>query len=112
VAAALNEIAAASGVGMEIRERDFPRDPGVDGACDILGLDPLQVANEGKLVAIVAPEVAEAVLAAMRGHQYGAESAVIGEVLESPAGRVSLRTALGTRRIVDPPSGELLPRIC
>jgi hydrogenase expression/formation protein HypE len=112
VEAALNEIAEASGVGMEIRERDFPRDPGVDGACDILGLDPLQVANEGKLVAIVAPEVAEAVLAAMRESQYGAESAVIGEVLESPAGRVSLRTALGTRRIVDPPSGELLPRIC
>lgn len=111
-AAALNEIAASSGVALEVRERDFPRDASVEGACDVLGLDPLQVANEGKLVAIVAPDAAEAVLAAMRAHPYGVEAAIIGEVLEAPTGRVTLRTALGTRRLVDPPSGELLPRIC
>jgi hydrogenase expression/formation protein HypE len=112
LAAALNEIAETAGVAMEVSEREFPRDTGVDGACDILGLDPLQVANEGKLVAIVAPEKAKKVLATMRAHKYGTESAIIGEVLEGPAGRVTLRTVLGTRRIVDPPSGELLPRIC
>ncbi|HUS81308.1 MAG TPA: hydrogenase expression/formation protein HypE, partial [Armatimonadota bacterium] len=112
LAAALNEIAETSGVAIEVRERDFPRDSGVDGACDVLGLDPLQVANEGKLVAVIAPEAAAAVLAAMRAHQYGAPSAIIGEVLEAPSGRVTLRTALGTRRIVDLPTGELLPRIC
>lgn len=112
MAAALNEIAAASGVGMELEEGAFPRDTGVEGGCEVLGLDPLQVANEGKVVSMVSPEVADAVLAAMRAHKYGADSAIIGRVVEGPAGRVTMRTMLGTRRIVDMPSGELLPRIC
>ena len=112
LAAALNEIAQTAGVAVEVSERNFPRDPGVEGACDLLGLDRLQVANEGKLVALVAPEVAEPVLEAMRGHASGRQAALIGEALEGPAGRVTLRTVLGTRRIVDSPSGELLPRIC
>jgi hydrogenase expression/formation protein HypE len=112
VAAALNEIATASGVSVELEEGAFPRDRGVEGGCEVLGLDPLQVANEGKVVAVVAPERAEAVLAALRGHKYGAEAAMVGRVVEGPAGRVTMRTLLGTRRIVDMPSGELLPRIC
>ena len=112
VAAALNEIAAASGVGVELDERAFPRDRGVEGGCEVLGLDPLQVANEGKVVALVAPEVAEQVLAAMQAHKYGAEAALIGQVTEGPVGRVTMKTLLGTRRMVDMPSGELLPRIC
>ena len=112
MAAALTEIAETAGVAMEVEERAFPRDVAVEGACDILGLDPLQVANEGKLVAMVAPEQAETVLAAMRAQKYGGESAIIGEVQAGIAGRVTLRTLLGTRRMLDPPSGELLPRIC
>ena len=112
MAAALNEIAAASGVGMDLEEGAFPRDLGVEGGCEVLGLDPLQVANEGKVVVIVAPEMAQEVLAAMRAHIYGGGSAVVGHVVEGPVGRVTMRTMLGTRRIVDMPSGELLPRIC
>ena len=112
LAAGLNEIAAASGVAVEIEDRALPRDPAVEGACAALGLDPLQVANEGKVVAIIAPEVAEQVLAAMKAHKYGADSAIIGHAMEGPVGRVTMRTMLGTRRIVDMPSGELLPRIC
>ncbi len=112
MAAGLNEIAAASGVGMELEEGAFPRDVGVEGGCEVLGLDPLQVANEGKVMAMVAPEVTEQVLAAMKAHNYGADSALLGHVVKGPAGRVAMRTMLGTRRIVDMPSGELLPRIC
>jgi hydrogenase expression/formation protein HypE len=112
MAAALNEIAAASGVGIEIEEGALPRNAGVEGGCEVLGLDPLQVANEGKVVAVVAANSAGFVLSAMRGHQYGAEAAVVGHVVEGPAGRVTMRTLLGTRRMVDMPSGELLPRIC
>ncbi|HEY3398199.1 MAG TPA: hydrogenase expression/formation protein HypE [Armatimonadota bacterium] len=112
MSAALNEIAGAAGVSIEIEETSLPRDLGVEGGCEVLGLDPLQVANEGKVVAIVAPEVAETVLAAMRGHRYGGDSAVVGTVGAGPAGRVTMRTIVGTRRIIDPPSGELLPRIC
>lgn len=112
LAAALNEIAVASGVGLEIEETALPRDAGVEGGCEVLGLDPLQIANEGKVVALVAGNRAEAVLEAMRAHRYGAQAAIIGRVLEEPAGRVTLRTLLGTRRVVEMPSGELLPRIC
>jgi len=112
LAAALNEIALASDVGIEIEEASLPQDPAVEGGCEVLGLDPLQVANEGKIVALVAPEAADAVLAAMRGHPLGLNSAVIGRTVESPAGRVILRTVFGTRRVLDLPSGELLPRIC
>lgn len=112
LAAALNEIAAVSEVTMEIQENSLPRDPAVEGACEILGLDPLQVANEGKVAVVVAPPVAEAVLAAMREHPYGRQATVIGQVTTGPPGRVIMQTVLGTRRVIDAPSGELLPRIC
>lgn len=112
LAAALNEIARSARVAIEIDEASLPvRDP-VRGACELLGFNPLEIANEGKLTALVAPEAADQVLAAMRAHPAGAEAAIIGRVLEGPAGRVAARTALGTARIVDLPAGELLPRIC
>jgi hydrogenase expression/formation protein HypE len=78
----------------------------------MLGLDPLYVANEGKLVAIVAPEIAEPILAAMKAHPLGAESTVIGEVIEQPAGMVLMKTGVGGTRVVDVMFGEQLPRIC
>jgi len=84
----------------------------VRAACELLGLDPLYVANEGKLVAFVAPAVAGAVLARMRTHEYGREAAVIGQVTAEHPGRVVLRTPLGARRVVDMLAGEQLPRIC
>jgi len=112
VATVLNEIAARSRVGMILRESAIPVRDSVRGACEMLGLDPLYVANEGKLVAIVAPEIADAVLAAMKGHPLGAGSCVIGEVLEQPAGMVLMKTSVGGTRIVDVLFGEQLPRIC
>jgi hydrogenase expression/formation protein HypE len=112
LATALNELAARSGVGMEIDETALPVREAVRGACELLGLDPLYVANEGKLVAIVAPEAAEAALAALRLHEYGREAIAIGRVTETHPGRVVLRTALGARRVVDMLVGEQLPRIC
>ncbi len=111
-ATVLNEFAASSGVGMRIRERDMPLREQVKGACEILGLDPLFLANEGKLVAIVPREDAPKVLAAMRAHPAGADAAIIGEVTEQPAGAVIMRTAFGGDRIVDMLVGEQLPRIC
>ncbi|RME19997.1 MAG: hydrogenase expression/formation protein HypE, partial [Candidatus Zixiibacteriota bacterium] len=89
-----------------------PIRPHVQAACELLGLDPLHVANEGKLVASVAPEAVAPVLAAMKTHPLGADAAVIGEVTAEPPGQVSLQTRLGAWRIVDLPVGELLPRIC
>jgi hydrogenase expression/formation protein HypE len=112
LATALNELAARSGAGIEIDETALPVREAVRGACELLGLDPLYVANEGKLVAIVAPEAAEAALAALRSHEYGCEAAAIGRVTEAHPGRVVLRTALGARRVVDMLVGEQLPRIC
>jgi hydrogenase expression/formation protein HypE len=112
VAAVLNEIAMQSRVGTVIMEDSLVVDEGVRGACDLLGFDPLTIANEGKVLAFVAPERVEAVLAAMRAHPLGRKSAVIGEVIEGSPGRVLMETAIGTRRLVDMPSGELLPRIC
>jgi len=112
LATALNEVAGKSGVGIEIEERTIPvRDP-VRAACELLGLDPLYVANEGKLVAFVAPTAADVVVDAMRAHEYGREAAIIGQVTAEHAGRVVLRTPLGARRIVDMLVGEQLPRIC
>ena len=108
----LNEIARASGVGMRVREDRIPVSDAVRGACEILGLDPLYVANEGKLVAICAPDEADALLAAMRAHPRGRDAADIGEVCEDARGFVELATAFGGTRIVDWPSGEQLPRIC
>ncbi len=112
LASALNEIAERSGVGVVLDEERLPLQPEVEGLCEILGLDPLYVANEGKLVAIVPPAAAEAVLAAMRAHPLGQHAARIGEVVAEPAGIVYLRTCVGGTRIVDLPAGEQLPRIC
>jgi hydrogenase expression/formation protein HypE len=108
----LNEIASASGVGIELDERAIPVKPAVRGACEMLGLDPLYVANEGKLIAIVAPDKAEPLLAAMRAHEHGHEAAIVGKVVAEHRGLVTARTGIGGTRIVDVPAGELLPRIC
>jgi len=112
LATTLNEIASQSGTGIVLYEDKIPVKEAVRGACEILGLDPLYVANEGKMIVIVPPEEAEAVLKAMRNNKYGRESAIIGEVTGDKPGRVIMKTRLGTSRIVDMLSGELLPRIC
>jgi hydrogenase expression/formation protein HypE len=108
----LNEIAAQSGVGIELDERAIPIREEVAGACELLGLDPLYVANEGKLAAIVAAEDADNVLNAMRNHPLGSQAQIIGTVIQSSSGLVTMRTVLGTTRIVDMLSGDQLPRIC
>jgi len=108
----LNEIAAQSKVGIELEERAIPVQEEVVGACELLGLDPLYVANEGKLVAIVTPEVADQVLQVIRKHPLGAQAQIIGTVQETTAGLVTMRTTLGTTRIVDMLAGDQLPRIC
>jgi hydrogenase expression/formation protein HypE len=110
LASALNEIAAASGVGIEIEEAALPVPEPVRAACEMLGLDPAYVANEGCLVAFVAPKASEAVLAAMQSTQEGAEAVRIGVVHDS--GPVMVRTTVGSRRILDMLLGEQLPRIC
>lgn len=112
LATTLNEIAMQSHVGIRIEEGAIPVRAEVAAACEMLGFDPLYIANEGKLIAIVAPEDAQSVLAAMRRTRYGEEAVIIGEVLAEPAGRVLLRTALGSTRVVDMLAGEMLPRIC
>jgi hydrogenase expression/formation protein HypE len=112
LATTLNEIAGQAGVGMLIEETEIPVLPQVDAACELLGLDPLYVANEGKLVAVCAPEVAEAVLAAMRAHPHGHAARRIGVVTEDPHHFVQMNTRFGGRRVVDWLSGEQLPRIC
>lgn len=112
VASALNEIAARARVGIRLDEAALPLDEAVRGACEILGLDPLYVANEGKFIAIVARESAEQVLAAMRAHPLGARAAIIGEVVAEHPGKVYLRSRIGGMRVVDMLSGEQLPRIC
>ena len=108
----LNELAAQSRVGMVIEESALPIREEVKGACELLGLDPLYVANEGKLVAIVAPAEADQLLAAMQSHPLGANGRIIGKVVEAHPGIVMMRTCLGTSRIVDMLSGDQLPRIC
>jgi hydrogenase expression/formation protein HypE len=112
LASTLNEIAAQSGVSIAIEEARIPVRGEVRGACELLGLDPLYVANEGKLVAIVAPEDADDVLAAMRLNSLGREAAIIGVVGELRPGLVTMRTAFGSSRIVDMLAGDQLPRIC
>jgi hydrogenase expression/formation protein HypE len=112
LAATLNEIAAQSGVGMMLAERDIPVDPVVAAACEFIGLDPLYVANEGKLVCICAAHDAERVLAAMRAHPRGARAARIGTVTDDAHRFVQLETSFGGRRIVDWLAGDQLPRIC
>ena len=108
----LNEIAGQSRVGIEIEEETVPVREDVRGACEMLGLDPLYVANEGKLVAIVAPDAVDTLLERMRKHPLGREARVIGTVIEKNAGLVTMRTTLGTTRIVDMLAGDQLPRIC
>jgi hydrogenase expression/formation protein HypE len=112
VATVLNEIADASQVSIEIDEGETPIREQVKAFCEILGLDPLYLANEGKIVAIAAPTEAEAALAAMRAHPLGGGAAIIGNVVEGAAGRVTMHTVFGGRRIVDMLVGEQLPRIC
>ena len=112
VATTLKEIALQSGVTVTLGEGDLPINPGVMGVCSILGLDPLYVANEGKLLALVAPERAGEALEIMRRHALGKDAAVIGEVTETSAGRVVMRTLVGGMRGVEMLAGEQLPRIC
>jgi hydrogenase expression/formation protein HypE len=112
LASTLNEIATSARVGIRLNEAQIPLDDAVRGACEILGLDPLYVANEGKFLAIVARESAEQVLAAMRAHPLGKDAAIIGEVVAEHPGKVYLRSRIGGMRVVDMLSGEQLPRIC
>jgi hydrogenase expression/formation protein HypE len=112
VASALNEIAAASRVGVALEESALPVPVPVAAACEILGLDPLYVANEGIFTAFVAPDRADEALSLLRTHPLGAEAAVIGEVTGDHAGFVILRTGLGGTRVVDMLPGDQLPRIC
>ncbi|HHC71756.1 MAG TPA: hydrogenase expression/formation protein HypE [Thiotrichales bacterium] len=112
LAATLNELARQSGVGMKLRETEIPVEGEVAAACELLGLDPLYVANEGKLVCICAPGDARAVLAAMRAHPLGERATIIGEVTADPHCLVQMETAFGGSRVVDWIAGEQLPRIC
>jgi hydrogenase expression/formation protein HypE len=112
LAAALNEIAGASNVGIELDETAVPVKSAVRAACEMLGLDPFYIANEGKLIAILPVQEAEAVLARMRAHPLGTKAAVIGNIVESHAGMVVAQTGIGGRRVVDRLVGEQLPRIC
>ncbi len=112
LASTLNEIAARSRVGIVIDERAIPVWPAVKGACEMLGLDLLYVANEGKLVAFVSREDAAAVVEAMRAHPHGREAAIIGQVVEEHPGMVVMQTGIGGTRVVDMLAGEMLPRIC
>jgi hydrogenase expression/formation protein HypE len=112
VATTLNEIALASDVSIGLDEQLIPVRADVRGACEILGLDPLTIANEGKLIAVVAAGQADAALAAMRAHPFGREAAVIGEVRAEPEGIVFLRTDMGGTRVLDMLVGDPLPRIC
>jgi hydrogenase expression/formation protein HypE len=112
LATTLNEWAAGSGVGIDLQEERVPVRPEVRGACEMLGLDPLYVANEGKLIAAVPAVQAESALAALRGHEYGRQAQLVGWVMADHPGRVVLRTTLGTRRILNVLAGDQLPRIC
>lgn len=111
-AASLAEIAGQSRLGIEIDEGAIPVAPAVASACEILGLDPLLVANEGKLVAVVPDDAAETAVAALRAHEHGRQAAVLGRVVERHPGLVVLRTAIGGSRVIPMPIGEQLPRIC
>lgn len=112
VATTLNEIAARSNVGMMLEETAIPIRETVQGACELLGLDPLYVANEGKLIAVVAPTAADSVLQRMRQHPLGKDASIIGEVVPEHAGMVRMKTSVGGTRVLDLMFGEQLPRIC
>ena len=108
----INELAEASHVGMEFDETKVPVRTAVQAACDMLGLDPLFIANEGKMVCLVKGPDAAGALEAMRSSPYGGQAATIGHVVSEHAGMVVARTSIGGTRVVDLPAGELLPRIC
>ena len=112
LATTLNEFAKQSGVGIRIEEEKIPVHDGVRAACELLGFDPLYVANEGKLVAVVDSQDTDRILASMKRNPHGVDASIIGEVTEERRGRVIMKTRLGASRIVDMLSGELLPRIC
>ena len=112
LSSALNEIASRSEVGMVIEEEQIPAREEVRGACELLGLDPLYVANEGKMIAIVEPSAADKIVQAMRSHEHGREARVIGTVVEQHRRTVVMKTSFGTTRIVDMLAGDQLPRIC
>ena len=112
VATSLNEFAQSAGLGIVVEEGAIPVHPAVRGACEVLGLDPLTVANEGKLLVVVGPGSADRLLTAMRGHELGREARVIGEVVDDHRGLVALRTGLGVKRVLEMPVAEQLPRIC
>ena len=112
VATTLNEFVEGTALGIELEEARIPVRPQVQAACNMLGLDPLYCANEGKLLAVVAPEDADKVLAAMKNHELGTDAAIIGEVTERYPGKLTLRTAFGGSRVLQKLSGAQLPRIC
>ena len=112
LATSLNEIARQSQVGIMIFQDEIPVKPAVEAACEMLGFDPLYVANEGKLIAIVEKNNADSLLKAMKKHPLGMDAAIIGTVIERPGAQVMLKTTFGTTRMIDMMSGEMLPRIC
>jgi hydrogenase expression/formation protein HypE len=112
LATTLNDFAMQSKAGIRIEENRIPVNKAVLAACELLGFDPLHIANEGKLAAAVAAKDAESILKAMKRNKYGSEAAIIGEVVEEHPGQVVMKTTLGASRIIDMPVGELLPRIC
>jgi hydrogenase expression/formation protein HypE len=112
LSSALNELATASGVGVELDESAIPLRNEVRAACEMLGLDPLYVANEGKLIAVVTPDDAQRVLEALRSHPLGRAATVIGRVVAEHPGLVTLRSLVGGTRVVSMLAGEQLPRIC
>jgi len=112
IGTALNEIAGKSGVGIKIYEEKVPLKKEIAGICELLGFDPLYVANEGKLIAFVAPDYADKVLAAIRADEFGQDACIIGEAIADNPGKVIMQTSIGGSRIVDMLTGEQLPRIC
>jgi hydrogenase expression/formation protein HypE len=112
LAGALNEMAQKSGSGIIIEQKDLPIMESVASACEMLGIDPLEVANEGKAIICVKTEHAEEVLSILREHKYGKDAAIIGEVTDENPGKVLMRTTIGSMRYVDTPTGDLIPRIC
>lgn len=112
VATTLNEFARLSKVGIQLYNNSVPVKPEVQGACEVLGIDPLYVANEGKLIAIVPEDIAEEMLAVMRSHKQGKDAQIIGKAVKENPGFVTMNTGLGANRIIDMPIGEQLPRIC
>lgn len=112
LASTLNDFAVQSSVGIVIEEEKIPVDKAVLSACELLGFEPLYIANEGKLAAVVPAEETDSVLDTMKKHRYGKAAAIIGTVVEEHPGRVVMKTRLGSSRIIDMPVGELLPRIC